>query len=252
MVLARCSILCRQTGLLPLWSGEHRFILDCHFQIWKLTGSRSRGMEGPEQAECRRPSAKRFHLVRRKGDGTAEEIQASDAGSIPIGRSRNPVDAVGFTGFPPRNRPPKLAILDAVGRGILVSRSFWTRLFSAALFLSSMLRRTVGDGLGRWSPPPFFSFAAAFFKEADFALPVSFRERRITNAADRFVENGSFFNGIVARYFSCLFASGKCAFNQHPGASHSSSHRSTERDLGSNVYEIRQFRDPDSFSFSAD
>ncbi len=27
--------------------------------------------------------------------------QASDVGSIPIARSINPVDAVGFTGFPP-------------------------------------------------------------------------------------------------------------------------------------------------------
>jgi len=43
--------------------------------------------------------------------------QASDVGSIPIARSINPVDAVGFTGFHPQNRPIKSAILDAVGRG---------------------------------------------------------------------------------------------------------------------------------------
>ena len=29
--------------------------------------------------------------------------QVSDVGSIPIARSINPVDAVGFTGFPPEN-----------------------------------------------------------------------------------------------------------------------------------------------------
>jgi hypothetical protein len=39
-------------------------------------------------------------------------------GSIPIARSINPVDAVGFTGFPPQNRPIKPSILDAVGREI--------------------------------------------------------------------------------------------------------------------------------------
>jgi hypothetical protein len=31
--------------------------------------------------------------------------QASDVGSIPIARSINPVDAVGFTGFPPSKVP---------------------------------------------------------------------------------------------------------------------------------------------------
>src|SRR6266699_630651 len=42
--------------------------------------------------------------------------QASDVGSIPIARSINPVDAVGFTDFHPRNWPIKSGILDAVGR----------------------------------------------------------------------------------------------------------------------------------------
>jgi hypothetical protein len=50
--------------------------------------------------------------------------RASDVGSIPIARSINSVDAVGFTGF----RPPKVLsncpILDAVGRGIASGRSF--------------------------------------------------------------------------------------------------------------------------------
>jgi hypothetical protein len=43
--------------------------------------------------------------------------QVSDVGSIPIARSINPVDAVGFTGFHSLNWPIKCAILDAVGRG---------------------------------------------------------------------------------------------------------------------------------------
>ena len=48
-------------------------------------------------------------------------------GSIPIARSRNPVDAVGFTGFPLRKSPLKPIILDAVGREISPTKGFWTR-----------------------------------------------------------------------------------------------------------------------------
>jgi hypothetical protein len=40
-------------------------------------------------------------------------------GSIPIARSINPVDAVGFAGFPPQKSPLNSPILDAVGREIL-------------------------------------------------------------------------------------------------------------------------------------
>jgi hypothetical protein len=42
--------------------------------------------------------------------------QASDVGSIPIARPINPVDAVGFTGFPSLKRSIKCCILDADGR----------------------------------------------------------------------------------------------------------------------------------------
>ena len=38
----------------------------------------------------------------------AKASQVSDVGSIPIARSRNPVDAVGFTGFHPQERPYKI------------------------------------------------------------------------------------------------------------------------------------------------
>ena len=48
----------------------------------------------------------------------AKASQASDVGSIPIARSINPVDAVGFTGFSPQNFFLKPLILDAVGREI--------------------------------------------------------------------------------------------------------------------------------------
>ena len=53
--------------------------------------------------------------------------QASDVGSIPIARSINPVDAVEFTGFPPRKFPIKTRVLDAVGRGFRPQRASWTR-----------------------------------------------------------------------------------------------------------------------------
>src|SRR4029077_4719620 len=49
-------------------------------------------------------------------NGSIEASQASDVGSIPIARSINPVDAVGFTGIHPRHWPIKSPILDAVGR----------------------------------------------------------------------------------------------------------------------------------------
>jgi hypothetical protein len=47
----------------------------------------------------------------------AKASQASAVGSIPIARSRNPVDGVGFTGFHPQERPIKSLVLDADGRG---------------------------------------------------------------------------------------------------------------------------------------
>ncbi|MGB7461503.1 MAG: hypothetical protein WBW14_01285, partial [Candidatus Acidiferrum sp.] len=50
--------------------------------------------------------------------------QASDVGSIPIARSINPVDAVGFTGFSPQNFFLKPLILDAVGRELLAEWGF--------------------------------------------------------------------------------------------------------------------------------
>jgi hypothetical protein len=52
------------------------------------------------------------------------DSQASDMGSIPIARSINPVDAVGFTGFPPLKVLSNCPILDAVGREIGPGRSF--------------------------------------------------------------------------------------------------------------------------------
>jgi hypothetical protein len=48
----------------------------------------------------------------------------SAMGSIPIARSTNPVDAVGFTGFPPGNYPVKRPMLDAVGEPLI-----WHDLF---------------------------------------------------------------------------------------------------------------------------
>src|SRR5712664_4402989 len=66
-------------------------------------------------------------------NGSIEASQASDVGSIPIARSISPVDAVGFTGFPPRNYPLKRTILDAVGREMLRGRANWTRRFQVLL-----------------------------------------------------------------------------------------------------------------------
>ena len=54
-------------------------------------------------------------------------LKTSDVGSIPIARSINPVDAVGFTGFPSRKLPLKPMILDAVGRGFGLPASNWTQ-----------------------------------------------------------------------------------------------------------------------------
>jgi hypothetical protein len=68
---------------------------------------------GPRLRDCRR----------RAGP------QASDVGSILIARSINPVDAVGFTGFPPADSPLKRAILDAVGREMVRQETSWTRRF---------------------------------------------------------------------------------------------------------------------------
>jgi hypothetical protein len=59
--------------------------------------------------------------------------QASNVGSIPIARSINPVDAVGFTGFPPQKPPLNSPILDAVGREIPREIRFWTRRGTSAV-----------------------------------------------------------------------------------------------------------------------
>jgi hypothetical protein len=48
-------------------------------------------------------------------------------GSIPIARSRKPVDAVGLTDFPALDRPEKHSVLDAVGRVAPPLREFWTQ-----------------------------------------------------------------------------------------------------------------------------
>jgi hypothetical protein len=45
-------------------------------------------------------------------------------GSIPIARSINPVDAVGFTGFPPLISPLNYQVFDVVGREIHPEKSF--------------------------------------------------------------------------------------------------------------------------------
>jgi hypothetical protein len=50
-------------------------------------------------------------------NASIEGSQASDVGSIPIARSINPVDAVGFTGFLHPKFPIKTRVLDAAGRG---------------------------------------------------------------------------------------------------------------------------------------
>ena len=50
----------------------------------------------------------------REGNRNVQASQGSDVGSIPIARSINPVDAVEFTGFPPRKS--------------LQKAEFWTQL----------------------------------------------------------------------------------------------------------------------------
>ena len=66
-------------------------------------------------------------------------------GSIPIARSINPVDAVGFTGFLPRKVPLKTTILDAVGRGFGVPESNWTQTFGV---LSTKSQRKPSSQVG--------------------------------------------------------------------------------------------------------
>ena len=50
--------------------------------------------------------------------------QASVVGSIPIARSKNPVDAVGLTGFPPLKATSNCSILDVVGRENQLEKGF--------------------------------------------------------------------------------------------------------------------------------
>jgi hypothetical protein len=73
-------------------------------------------------------------LERASYNGSIEASQASDVGSIPIARSRNPVDAVGLTGFPVLISPIISWVLDVVGREIRSRRGFWTRLFGRGEF----------------------------------------------------------------------------------------------------------------------
>jgi hypothetical protein len=47
--------------------------------------------------------------------------------SIPIARSRKPVDAVGLTDSPTLNSPGESHIWEAVERGVVRLRAFWTR-----------------------------------------------------------------------------------------------------------------------------
>ncbi len=79
----------------------------------------------PRDASALRIESGRAGVVQY--NGSIEASQASDVGSIPIARSINPVDAVGFTGFLPRKFFLKPTILDAVGRDVWRSRRFWTR-----------------------------------------------------------------------------------------------------------------------------
>ena len=60
-------------------------------------------------------------------NGSIEASQASDVGSIPIARSINPVDAVGFTDFFFSNYPPNFSVLDALGGEEPAPLGFWTR-----------------------------------------------------------------------------------------------------------------------------
>ena len=74
---------------------------------------------------------------------------SSDVGSIPIARSGNPVDAVGFTGFLHPKFPLKTRVLDAVGRGFRPQRASWTRRFGNF----SLLRLRRFSRLGPQSSP---------------------------------------------------------------------------------------------------
>ena len=49
--------------------------------------------------------------------------------SIPIAPSKNPIDAVEFTGFPPREFAIKIRVLDVVGREIRPRRGFGREIF---------------------------------------------------------------------------------------------------------------------------
>jgi hypothetical protein len=53
--------------------------------------------------------------------------QIPGMGSIPIARSKKPVDAVGLTDFPAPNCPVNCYVLDAVGRAAARLYAFWTR-----------------------------------------------------------------------------------------------------------------------------
>jgi hypothetical protein len=77
----------------------------------------------------------------------AAPSQTSDVGSIPIARSITPVDAVGFTGFDPRNWPIKCAILDAVGRGFASLIPVGRGLFSKSRGVSYL--KALGN-MGGW------------------------------------------------------------------------------------------------------
>src|SRR5258705_12269124 len=77
------------------------------FSVICQAGSSPRFRRTTDEKKCAIESA----LVQAKAS------QASDVGSIPIARSRNPVDAVGFTGFHSQERPIKSLVLDADGRG---------------------------------------------------------------------------------------------------------------------------------------
>jgi hypothetical protein len=55
----------------------------------------------------------RLEDERASYNGSIEASQASDTGSIPVARSIKSIDAVGFTGFLPRNSPPRSEHLNA-------------------------------------------------------------------------------------------------------------------------------------------
>jgi hypothetical protein len=79
----------------------------------------------------------RMNAADRPTNGVVDS-QTSDVGSIPIARSISPVDAVGFTGFPPRNQPLKPAILDAVGREYRCGKRIGHGVFTLSVASSSL------------------------------------------------------------------------------------------------------------------